>query len=49
MNNVLTVTATVFCLALAFSSMLLSWYILMPRPKHRSHQHHAKDKGHEAG
>ena len=27
----LTIIATVLCLALAFSSMLLSWYILMPR------------------
>jgi len=33
MNNVLTITATIFCLALAFSSMLLSWYILMPHKK----------------
>jgi hypothetical protein len=29
----LTTIATVLCLALAFSSMLLSWYVLMPRPK----------------
>jgi hypothetical protein len=29
----LTLVATAFCLALAFSSMLLSWYILMPRKK----------------
>jgi hypothetical protein len=27
----ITMIATGFCLALAFSSMLLSWYILMPR------------------
>ncbi len=27
----LTIIATVLCMALAFSSMLLSWYILMPR------------------
>jgi len=26
----LTTIATVLCMALAFSSMLLSWYILMP-------------------
>jgi len=25
--------ATAFCLGLAFSSMLLSWYVLMPRKK----------------
>jgi hypothetical protein len=29
----LTLIATALCLALAFSSMLLSWYILMPRKK----------------
>ena len=27
----LTTIATVLCMGLAFSSMLLSWYILMPR------------------
>jgi len=27
----LTMIATVLCMLLAFSSMLLSWYILMPR------------------
>jgi len=27
----LTLVATALCFALAFSSMLLSWYILMPR------------------
>ena len=29
--QMLNIIATVLCLALAFSSMLLSWYILMPR------------------
>jgi hypothetical protein len=29
----ITIIATVFCLLLAFSSMVLSWYILMPRKK----------------
>jgi hypothetical protein len=29
----LSIIAAVFGLALAFSSMLLSWYILMPRKK----------------
>jgi hypothetical protein len=29
----ITGIATVFCLALAFSSMVLSWYILMPTKK----------------
>ncbi len=29
----ITYIATAFCLALAFSSMLLSWYILMPQKK----------------
>lgn len=29
----LTTIATALCLALAFSSMLLSWYILMPHKK----------------
>ena len=29
----LTTIATALCLALAFSSMLLSWYILMPNKK----------------
>jgi hypothetical protein len=29
----ITIIAATLCLALAFSSMLLSWYILMPRKK----------------
>ncbi len=29
--------AAVFGIALAFSSMLLSWYILMPRKKNHGH------------
>jgi hypothetical protein len=29
----LSIIATIFGLGLAFSSMLLSWYILMPRKK----------------
>jgi hypothetical protein len=29
----ITIIATVFCLGLAFSSMVLSWYILMPTKK----------------
>jgi hypothetical protein len=29
----LTIIATVFCLALAFSSMILSWFILLPQKK----------------
>jgi hypothetical protein len=29
----LNIFAATFCLALAFSSMALSWYILMPRKK----------------
>jgi hypothetical protein len=33
MTHVLSIIATVFGLSLAFSSMLLSWYILMPRNK----------------
>ncbi len=32
-HNMITYIATAFCLALAFSSMLLSWYILMPQKK----------------
>lgn len=27
-----TIIATVSCILLAFSSMWLSWYLLMPRP-----------------
>jgi hypothetical protein len=29
----ITILATVLCLALAFSSMILSWFILMPSKK----------------
>ncbi len=29
----ITIIATILCLALAFSSMILSWFILMPRKK----------------
>jgi len=29
----ITLIATGFCLALAFSSMLLSWFIMMPQKK----------------
>ncbi len=32
----ITIIATVLCLALAFSSMVLSWFILMPRKKIKS-------------
>ncbi len=29
----ITIIATILCLALAFSSMVLSWFILMPTKK----------------
>jgi len=33
----LAIIATIFGLSLAFSSMLLSWYVLMPRKSGEKH------------